>query len=119
MQNGISKLTDFACFGVFSAVLGVTNDDFYPRTILCRRMCKVIGGSVSSGGLEREGRREGEWQTDTSSWCVLYQCLKAGSNYWMLLTCLRNPSERGEESRVGLFRGSAPVLFLRGDRRGG
>ena len=33
VQNGISKLADFACFGVFSAVLRVTNDDFCPRTI--------------------------------------------------------------------------------------
>ena len=28
VQNGILKLVDFACFGVFSAVLRVTNDDF-------------------------------------------------------------------------------------------
>ena len=33
VQNRISKLVDITCFGVFSAVLGVTNDDFCPRTI--------------------------------------------------------------------------------------
>ena len=33
VQNRISKLVDIACFGVFSAVLWVTNDDFCPRTI--------------------------------------------------------------------------------------
>ena len=27
VQTGISELADFACFGVFSAVLRVTNDD--------------------------------------------------------------------------------------------
>ena len=30
----ISKSKDFPCFGAFSAVLGATNDDFCPRTIV-------------------------------------------------------------------------------------
>ena len=33
MEIRISKSKDFACFGVFSAVLWATNDDFCPRTI--------------------------------------------------------------------------------------
>ena len=33
MEIRISKSKDLACFGVFSAVLWATNDDFCPRTI--------------------------------------------------------------------------------------
>jgi len=41
----ISKSKDFACFGVFSAVLGATNDDFFcPRTIPTKER---INGPVS------------------------------------------------------------------------
>ena len=43
----------------------------------CARSLEVRGGrgatvgSVSSRGLEGEGRREWEWRVDTRSWCAV------------------------------------------------
>lgn len=74
---------------------------------------------VSSRGLEGEGRREEEWRADIRSWYVLYRIrvprleIVIGCHSLVLETL-----RKGEESGVGLFRGSAPVLFLRGGGRG-
>ena len=70
-----------------------------------REMCKVMevlirrggrgttAGSASSRVLEGERIREGKWRTQDHG--VLYQCPKAGNCYWVSLTRVRNPLERG------------------------
>ena len=52
-QIGISGATDFGRFGVFSAVLGSTNDGFCPRTISYATLRRV---TVYDGITKNRGK---------------------------------------------------------------